>query len=41
MRDVVVVGAGGMGRAWLDTVARRDDLRVSAIVDVSVETARA
>ncbi|MBW9111678.1 Gfo/Idh/MocA family oxidoreductase [Microbacterium ureisolvens] len=29
-----------MGRAWLDTVARRDDLRVSAIVDVSVETAR-
>jgi predicted dehydrogenase len=41
MRDVVVVGAGGMGRAWLDTVARRDDLRVSAIVDVSVEAARA
>ncbi|MBW9121095.1 Gfo/Idh/MocA family oxidoreductase [Microbacterium trichothecenolyticum] len=29
-----------MGRAWLDTVAHRDDLRVSAIVDVSVETAR-
>lgn len=34
MRDVIVVGAGGMGKAWLDTIDRRDDLRVSAVVDV-------
>jgi predicted dehydrogenase len=39
MRRVVVVGAGGMGRAWLDTVARRGDLAVSGIVDVSVRAA--
>lgn len=34
MKDVIVVGAGGMGRAWMDTIARRNDTRVSAIVDV-------
>lgn len=30
-----------MGRAWMDTVARRADLRVGAVVDVVVENARA
>lgn len=40
-RSVIVVGAGGMGRAWLDTVARRSDLRVSAVVDVVADNARA
>ena len=34
MKDVIVVGAGAMGRAWMDTIARRNDTRVSAIVDV-------
>lgn len=34
MKDVIVVGAGGMGRAWMDTIARRSDTRVGAIVDV-------
>lgn len=41
IRDVVVVGAGGMGRAWLDTIERRADLRVSAVVDVMEGAARA
>ncbi len=41
MRDVIVVGAGGMGRAWMDTIARRTDTRVSAIVDVMPGAARA
>ena len=34
MKDVIVVGAGGMGRAWMDTIGRRSDTRVGAIVDV-------
>lgn len=29
-----MVGAGAMGRAWMDTIARRRDTRVCAIVDV-------
>lgn len=41
VRNVVVVGAGGMGRAWMDTIAARDDTRVSAIVDVMPGAARA
>lgn len=41
VRNVIVVGAGGMGRAWMDTIARRDDTRVSAIVDVMPGAARA
>ena len=41
MRNVIVVGAGGMGRAWMDTLARRPDTRVSAIVDVMAGAARA
>jgi len=41
VRDVVVVGAGGMGAAWLDTVMRRADLRVAAIADLIPATARA
>ena len=40
-RDVIVVGAGGMGQAWLDTIARRADLRVSAVVDVVEQAAQA
>ncbi|MEV1131164.1 Gfo/Idh/MocA family oxidoreductase [Agromyces sp. NPDC049794] len=34
MKDVIVVGAGAMGRAWMDTIAGRADTRVCAIVDV-------
>lgn len=34
MKDVIVVGAGTMGRVWMDTIARRSDTRVCAIVDV-------
>lgn len=41
MRDVIVVGAGAMGRNWMDTVARRDDLRLAAVVDVVLPAARA
>ena len=40
MRNVVVVGAGGMGRAWMDAIARRADTRVSAVVDVAPAAAR-
>lgn len=40
MRQVVLVGAGAMGRAWMDTVARRPDLRVGAVVDLSVASAQ-
>lgn len=40
MREVVLVGAGAMGRAWMDAVGRRPDVRVSALVDVSVPAAR-
>lgn len=39
MRQVVLVGAGAMGRAWMDVVDRRSDAQVAAIVDVSVPTA--
>lgn len=41
MKDVIVVGAGGMGRAWMDTIARRNDTRVCAIVDVMPGAAHA
>lgn len=41
MKNVIVVGAGGMGRAWMDTIAQRADTRVSAIVDVMPGAARA
>ena len=41
VRDALVVGAGGMGRAWLDTIARRSDLRVAAVVDVVPASASA
>jgi len=41
MREVVIVGAGGMGAAWLDTVMRRTDLRVAAIADIVPAAARA
>lgn len=40
-RHVIVIGAGGMGRAWLDTIARRADLHVSAVVDVLEQAAQA
>lgn len=38
--NVIVVGAGGMGRAWMDTIARRPDTRVSTVVDVNPAAAR-
>ena len=38
---VVQVGAGGMGRAWLDTVAANPDVRLVGLVDLSTETATA
>ncbi|MCR2812405.1 Gfo/Idh/MocA family oxidoreductase [Microbacterium sp. zg.Y1090] len=41
MRQVVIVGAGGMGRAWMDAVARRDDLWVAAVVDIVPDAAQA
>lgn len=41
VHDAVVVGAGAMGRAWLDVLDRRDDVRVVAIVDVDPDAARA
>lgn len=40
VRDVVVVGAGGMGRAWMDVVQARDGVRPSAVVDLDVSAAR-
>ncbi|MDF2580148.1 MAG: hypothetical protein K0S49_1727, partial [Microbacterium sp.] len=39
-RRVVVVGAGAMGKAWIDTVARRPDLEIVGLVDVVVDAAR-
>ena len=41
IRDVIVIGAGGMGQAWLNTIARRSDLHVSAVVDVVEQAAQA
>lgn len=41
VRDVVVVGAGGMGGAWMDTIGRRDDVRIAAVADIVPEAARA
>lgn len=41
VRDVVVVGAGGMGRAWMDVVEAREGLRPAAVVDIDTSTARA
>ncbi|WP_336631333.1 MULTISPECIES: Gfo/Idh/MocA family protein [unclassified Microbacterium] len=40
-REVVIVGAGGMGGAWMDTVVRRDDLRIAAVADIVPDAARA
>ncbi|WP_448003382.1 Gfo/Idh/MocA family protein [Agromyces bauzanensis] len=40
VKDVIVVGAGTMGRVWMDTIARRGDTRVSAIVDLVPGAAR-
>lgn len=37
---VVVVGAGGMGRAWLRTIAGVDGVELAAIVDLDLATAR-
>ncbi|MFJ2553376.1 Gfo/Idh/MocA family protein [Microbacterium sp. NPDC087591] len=41
VRDVVVVGAGGMGRAWMDVVRSRNDLRPAAVVDIDLSAAQA
>ena len=38
---VVQVGAGGMGRAWLATVAGNPDVQLVGLVDLSTETASA
>lgn len=38
---VVQVGAGGMGRAWLDTVAASPDVELVGIVDLDLDAARA
>ncbi|MEZ2388419.1 Gfo/Idh/MocA family protein [bacterium RCC_150] len=38
---VVVVGAGGMGRAWLNAVERSPLAELAGIVDLDLETARA
>lgn len=40
MRNVIVVGAGGMGRAWMDVLQARDGVRPSAVVDVDPAAAR-
>lgn len=40
MRDAVLVGAGPMGEAWIDTVSRRDDVRLAAVVDLRPDAAR-
>jgi predicted dehydrogenase len=38
---VVVVGAGGMGRAWLNTVEQSPDVELAGIVDLDLAAARA
>jgi predicted dehydrogenase len=38
---VIVVGAGGMGRAWLEAVGRSDDVALAGVVDLDVDAARA
>ncbi|GAT74250.1 oxidoreductase domain protein [Microbacterium sp. HM58-2] len=40
VREVVIVGAGGMGRAWMDVVEARPGLRASAVVDLDLSAAR-
>lgn len=38
---VIQVGAGGMGRAWLEVVAASPDVELVGIVDLDLDTARA
>ena len=38
---VVQVGAGGMGRAWLATIAANPDVQLVGLVDLATETASA
>jgi predicted dehydrogenase len=38
---VVVVGAGGMGRAWLNTVEQSPEVELAGIVDLDLDAARA
>lgn len=38
---VVVVGAGGMGRAWLNTVEQSPQVKLAGIVDLDLDAARA
>ena len=38
---VIQVGAGGMGQAWLDTVAASPDVELVGIVDLDLDAARA
>ncbi|MEV6288220.1 Gfo/Idh/MocA family oxidoreductase [Kribbella sp. NPDC051770] len=37
---LVQVGAGGMGRAWLRTIAANDDVVLAGLVDLDLDTAR-
>lgn len=38
---LVVVGAGGMGRAWLETVSRSSDVVLAGVVDLNLAAAEA
>ena len=38
---LIQVGAGGMGRAWLATIAANPDVERVGLVDLSVDTATA
>ena len=38
---LVVVGAGGMGRAWLETVSRSSDVVLAGVVDLDLTAAEA
>ena len=38
---LIQVGAGGMGRAWLRTIAANPSVQLVGLVDLDVEVARA
>lgn len=38
---VIVVGAGGMGKAWLQTVEANEDVELAGIADLNISAARA
>ncbi|WP_380171159.1 Gfo/Idh/MocA family protein [Kineococcus sp. DHX-1] len=41
MTRLVLVGAGGMGRAWLGTILRNPDAELAGVVDLDLDVARA